>query len=374
MDHQLHNRLVSLVLELPGSDDYQTRSGLLAGISVSLTRSSSNAYTDISGLVTQLEKIQLRDGQWALRIFVENAIARVPDTTTGQQLVKLYAEIEEASSQQSTPSAEFPHGYAVIAGIAKYRDSQLKLSEAIIKDVMDMHTTLTDHCGYTREHVHLCYDSDAKASTLRSDLQWLAEVTAADEKATALFYFSGHGERITIDGKSSHYLIPYDCNLDDLEGTAIGNVEFAQLLHAIRAPRLLVLLDGCYAGGFDEVKGKGTGQGIFRYETRQEAQAYYDQLAQGEGRVILASSRSTETSRASSALNNSLFTHYLVEGLRGKAHTQGDGLIRVRDLSNYIEKQVAKHEAQRPVMTASHAENFPIALYQGGKRSENSIV
>jgi uncharacterized caspase-like protein len=214
----------------------------------------------------------------------------------------------------------------------------------------------------------LRYDAHATANTIRDDLKWLAKATAEDEKATALFYFSGHGERIAIDEQISHYLIPYDCNPDDLDGTAISSTELARLLHAIRAPRLLVLLDNCYSGGVNEIKGVRMEQGIFKDGSGKEDKEYYEQLAQGEGRVIIASSRSTEKSQASSAMNNSLFTHYLLEALRGKAHTGEDGLIRAYDIYNYVSEEVAKHQAQRPVMTTYEAENFPVALSRGGQK------
>ena len=388
MDRELHSELVSLLLNIPGMDDYTTRSSLLAGIPnplrLSLPRSQPNAYTDISGLVSELAKMQLRDGRWAVLILIDNALLRLEGTKDGEQLEDLRHQIEAFlqqkehdpffSSTQKAPTAKktsgegFSHGYAVIVGIAAYSDTRLRLSEAIMKDAMDMHTTLRDanSCGYANNHVQLKYDAQATAETIRKDLEWLAEVTAKDEEATAIFYFSGHGGRIEIDGEVTHYLLPVDCDLNNLNSTAITDTDFADLLRKIRAPRLLVLLDSCYSGGLDEIKGPSGKESMLKYGPEKEED--YQPLAQGQGRVIIASSRPTETSRSSSKFNNSLFTHYLLKALRGEVASVslGDGVIRVNELFSYISRQVPIDHPQQPVMTAKTASNFPVALYRGG--------
>ncbi len=272
--------------------------------------------------------------------------------------------------------AGFVHGYALIIGVADYADYRINaLYEEVVKDAMEMHNVLraANLCSYPNDHVKLLYDNARdKAATLaniRNHLSWLAQAANADGDATAIFYFSGHGERIEIDGQVSYYLYPYDCNADDLEGTALKGTELSQLLHAIRAPRLLVILDSCYSGGIDAIKGPRRGRALLKGEPHEDD---YRQLAQGQGRVIIASSRPSETSRALPDLNNSLLTHYLVEGLQGKAHSQGDGLLRVNDVYNYASAQVSQHRPQHPVITSHTSENFPIALYLGGKQTASS--
>jgi len=400
MDRKLRNRLTELIMKIPGIGDSQTRTAFLTDIPnyLSLQRDYFNTSNDITLIINQLEHIQLLDGQQALLIFIENAQQRLSDTMNGQQLQELYNQLETAFQRNTTHSSQgtasshlntsasqpalstqaspaskgasgkFPHGYAVVVGVAAYQDQRLHLSEAVVKDAMSMHTALREAnlCGYLNKHVQLRYDAGATAAAIRNDLKWLAEMTAADENATAIFYFSGHGSRIEIDGRVSYFLLPFDCNLDSLNETAISGTELAQLLHAIRSPRLLVLLDSCYSGGMDEIKDPAQAQKLPRYGSEKP---YYQLLAQDQGRVIIASSSPTETSRASSALNNSVFTHYLLKGLKGEVAAispWGDGLIRVFDLFNYVSAQVPQARPQHPVITNSTSQNFPIALYRGG--------
>lgn len=139
--------------------------------------------------------------------------------------------VRDSQRRAGASNAGFPHGYALIIGIARYSDERLRLPEAVVKDVMDMHTILRakDYCGYASRHVQLRYDVEATADTIRADLKWLAEMTAADKQATAIFYFSGHGERIVIDEEVTHYLFPYNCNLDNMNDAVITGTELIGL-------------------------------------------------------------------------------------------------------------------------------------------------
>jgi hypothetical protein len=102
-----------------------------------------------------------------------------------------------------------------------------------------------------------------------------------------------------------------------LSGTAISGDEMTEMLREIQAGRLLVLFDSCHSGGAGDPKGSlpqvrwGLSEG------------YYEALAQGRGRVVIASSRPGEDSWGLHGMRNSLFTHYLLEALRGEGRTLG---------------------------------------------------
>jgi len=66
-------------------------------------------------------------------------------------------------------------------------------------------------------------------------------------------------------------------------------------------------------------------------------------------------------------MDNSLFTHYILEALRGQAKTLGDGYIRVFDLFRHVADAVPTKANQHPVFKATAMESdFPVALT--GKR------
>jgi hypothetical protein len=95
VDRETHIELVKLVLQIPGIEDPGTRLDLLRGIPnpQSFQRNYANVYTDISHLIDQLTKLRLRSGEPAILIFIDNAILRVQDTTTEDQLKVLRQKI-----------------------------------------------------------------------------------------------------------------------------------------------------------------------------------------------------------------------------------------------------------------------------------------
>jgi hypothetical protein len=227
----------------------------------------------------------------------------------------------------------------------------------------------SNRCGYPDGNVHLLLDHQATAEEIRYGLDWLANSASSGD--TALIFFSGHGGRVQSGPEAGNYLIPYDCDPTDLRGSAISGEDLTAFLLNIRAQRLLVVFDSCYAGGTGEIKGLAHEGAAFKSGLEED---YYAHLANGAGRVIMASSRSDEVSLVLDGMSNSLFTHYFLEALQGKAHTRGDGLIRIFDIFHYVSEKVPAQGPQHPIFKAGGVEtNFPIALYLGGKRITPNI-
>lgn len=282
-----------------------------------------------------------------------------------QELIAQYASFGTEGIKQSEFLDGFLDGYALVVGIAGYPKVR-KLPSAVLKDARDTQRLLISpsQCGYQPEHVRLLLDNQATGEEIRKGLTWLAQ--EADERATALVFFSGHGGRLKTESQFYNYLLPYDTDRTDIPDTAISGEELTGLLRLIKAQRLLVFFDCCYAGGTGETKGLGGEKAEFKSGLDEN---YYDKLSFGAGRVIIASSRSDEESLILHGMENSLFTHYLLKALQGECRTRDDGLIRVFDLFDYISEQVPTRGDQHPIFKASEMENnFPVALYLAGKR------
>lgn len=266
---------------------------------------------------------------------------------------------EKAAAEEKLPAPSrrgFENGRALIIGIAGYPRVN-PLPEIVLNDARALRNLLVDEsrCGYRPSQVDLLLDDEATANGIRRGLARLAERTTS--KDTAIFFFSGHGAW-NADPKSEprQYIIPYDCDPRDLPGTAISGDEMTSLLRRIEAGRLLVIFDSCHSGGVGDPKGltgalkSGLNEGI------------YEGLAQGRGRAVLASSRPNEVSWALAGMDNSLFTHFLLEALRGEAINLGDGYVRVFDLFRHVAKHVPQKARQHPIFkAAAMEEDFPIS-------------
>ena len=255
----------------------------------------------------------------------------------------------------------FAGGHALVIAVANYAQVPV-LPCSVLNDAQDVVATLTSaaHCGYAPQNVKLLLDSQATLDAIRKELDSLA--ARAQPSDTVLIFFSGHGARLGDESA----LVPVDCDMHRAAQTTLLEQEFSAVLARIKAERLVVLIDACHAGAAASFKNIGTTLDLGFNEKS------LNQLAKGTGRVMIASSRATEYSYALGGARNSLFTEHLLEALRGATPTQGDGLIRVFEVFNYVSERVrqAMPDRQHPIFKASDLEdNFPIALALGGVKN-----
>jgi hypothetical protein len=257
------------------------------------------------------------------------------------------------------------NAHALVVGIANYQQIN-KLPPTVLKDAQDVHDLLIDsqHCGYPPDNVESLLDDQATQAGVRQALGDLA--TRSDPDATVFFYVSSHGGRIESGPHSGEYLLPVDVDYtsaQSLAQSAISGAEFTAALRAIPARKLVVVFDCCHAGGIGQPK-----DATAPVLKTGFSDNYYDALKEGRGRVILASSRSTEYSYVMPDAQNSLFTQHLLAGLRGGIPSE-DGLIRIFDLFEYLQPRVTGDQpGQHPIFKAELEENFPVALYLGGQK------
>lgn len=259
------------------------------------------------------------------------------------------------------PVIDNAHG--LVVGIADY-DSIRKLPK--VRDAEDLAAALVDPalCGYNPANVTVLLDRDATRAKIMAGLESLA--ARSDPGSTAFLYFSGHGGQIKEGQSRGQYLLPVDVVYpgdDDLARTAISGTEFTAALNRIKARRLTVVLDCCHAGGIGQPRDLGGAEPV----DTGLSDGYLNQLKSGTGRVIIAATRATEPAYVRDGARYGVFSSHFLAGLGGAARGDG-GVIRILDLYSYVQEQVvADQPNQRPVLKVELEENYPIALYRGGK-------
>ena len=146
-----------------------------------------------------------------------------------------------------------------------------------------------------------------------------------------VLYFSGHGVR---DELGALYLAVKNTIRSRLRSTAIKSDYIRDVMDQSRSKRQVLILDCCNSGAFAQGTKAATGVSI------GTASAFEG----GYGRIILTASDSTqfawEGDKVIGETDNSLFTHFLVEGLEGEADLDGDGRITVDELYDYAYEKV----------------------------------
>lgn len=256
---------------------------------------------------------------------------------------------------------KFDQGHALLIGVGKdlpnTTDDAIGLA-SILKD--------STRCGYPENQVQLLTEQTATRDLILDHLSHLAQRTTS--QSTVIIYFSGHGYKVSTTIGEEYFLMPYDYDINALSRTAISGTELAQKLSLISSQKLLLLLDCCHAGGLDVSQSP-----LLTFTKSPIPAQLYNLLAQGNGRIIIASSKADELSYAGQPY--SAFTLALVEALAGVGVAKQDGFVRVADLALYAREMVPRRtkEKQHPILNFENADNFIVAYYAGGATQPKSL-
>ncbi len=230
---------------------------------------------------------------------------------------------------------------ALIIGTSDYQDPGLQDLAAPIEDVRDLVEALRDPAIGSFDEVTPLLN--APAQTIRRSIARLFKDRAPDD--LLVLYFSGHG---VLDEQGQLYLTASDTERGLLSGTAIPAAFVSGEMDSCRSRRQVLILDCCHSGAFE----KGS-KGVLGASVGTKS-AFG---GSGYGRVVLTATDSTQYAWEGNkvigdSIENSLFTHYLLEGLRtGQADSNGDGHISVEELYDYAARRVTEQTAkQKPYM------------------------
>ncbi|MFN8404106.1 MAG: caspase family protein [Anaerolineales bacterium] len=219
--------------------------------------------------------------------------------------------------------------YALVIGNTEYADPGLAQLTAPGKDAEDFARVLKekDLCEFDEVRVLL---NQVSSSIIEAIDEFFDQKKPDD---LLVLYFSGHGVR---DELGALYLAVKNTFRSRLRSTAIKSDYIREVMDQSRSRRQVLVLDCCNSGAFQQGTKAATGMSV------GTATAFEG----GYGRIILTASDSTqfawEGDKVIGETDNSLFTHFLVEGLEGEADMDGDGRITVDELYDYAYEKV-KH-------------------------------
>ena len=227
---------------------------------------------------------------------------------------------------------------ALIIGNSHYQDPNLAKLVAPGEDVNDLAVVLRDPAIGGFEQVWTLIDETDAAIRLS------IEDFFADKKSDDLLvlYFSGHGVR---DEQGRLYLAAPNTRANRLRATAIAADFITNEMDRSRSRRQVLILDCCHSGAFAQGSKAVTG-GTVGTGPAFEGTGY--------GRVVLTATDATqyawEGDKIIGEADNSVFTHYLVQGLQtGEADVDADGRITLDELYDYVYAQVvARTPKQTP--------------------------
>lgn len=180
-----------------------------------------------------------------------------------------------------------------------------------------------------------------------------------------LLYYSGHGLR---DDDGQLYLTAADTQLIEgikpLRATALSAGFVKDVMRSSSSRRQVLVLDCCYSGAFARaLVSRGT-----------PVLTIQDQFEEGRGLVLLTASTAVQPSFEEGPSAPSIFTRHLVQGVEtGDADGDGDGLISLDELYEYVHNRVTdENPQQRPMKWAFDVEG-EIVIAQVPKAAQKPV-
>jgi tetratricopeptide (TPR) repeat protein len=249
--------------------------------------------------------------------------------------------------------------YALVIGIAGYPhfNTNLKLKYAGA-DAEKFATFIQtpEGGGFPAANVHLVTNEKATRDRIYDEFTWLESHVGADD--VVYVYFAGHGDKY----KDKSYFMPYDAapSRPDDRGIAMDDF-YKKVTTELQARQVVVFVDACHAAGADS-GAKGAADG-------ENGKNAWDSLNRKAGQVTMGffSSASNEDSYEDDEFKQGLFTHYLLDGLRGAAKSTPDGFINSQNLYDFVEEAVAVRsrakfpDQQTPQKSHEFAANYRLA-------------
>ncbi|MEM9276003.1 MAG: GTP-binding protein [Cyanobacteria bacterium P01_F01_bin.143] len=155
----------------------------------------------------------------------------------------------------------------------------------------------------------------------------------SEKSDLVLLYFSGHGIK---DESNKLYLTNCDTKKypsgELAKSTAVSSSFILDIMASCSVRRQIIILDSCFSGAFPD--------GIFAMDDDVvDIQKYFG----GEGRAILTATSSTNYALEKEREDLSVYTKYLVKGLKtGIAAPEDKEIIAVKNIHDYVFRQVRK--------------------------------
>ena len=257
--------------------------------------------------------------------------------------------------------------WAVLVGINEYFDTSFSDLNYSVNDIKGLYEILIDpdRGQYNRENIYVLSDEDDINPTRNHIISRLSAISrSATSDDSILFYFSGHGH---VDEDQS-YLLSADSFRNSLKDTAISTELIKKIMGESLARVKIIILDSCHSGAIKGIKNSGI-----------MTKSFFDSIfPPPEGFVVLSSCKLNEFSYEWPEKDHSVFSYYLLEGLRGSADKDEDGTITITDTHSYTSDKVKKWAFQKgieqsPTLDAKISGDIPFIYSIGFVEIEEAV-
>ena len=249
---------------------------------------------------------------------------------TATEQVEIMSEVNVDDIPPRIKGFENKNNYAVVIGISTYRDKIIPKVKYAGRDAETMAKYLEHLAGIPKENILIKTDYDVAKSDLEEYFEsWLPRRVTSD--SMVYIYYAGHG---TPDPAGQDaYIVPYEGHPDS-PGKLYPLTKMYGALSKLPAKQVFVMLDSCFSG----VEGRS----VIREGTRPLVMSVENHVLTGNKIVVITGAKGNQMSSDYDKVKHGLFTYYALRGLRGEADKNGDGIVDVGELYDYVKQSVTR--------------------------------
>jgi len=266
--------------------------------------------------------------------------------------------MEEAENVNVDLNVKLPQVWAVIVGVSQYKDGKMNLKFAD-KDAYEFYNFLKSPQGggLSEDHISLLTNEKATRGNIIKALN--EKFYRAFEEDMVILFIASHGAPDPVGNEV--YFLSYDTESDNLGGTAVSQIDIEKVFQRTRAKKKIWVADACHSGGAG-LQIRGTDQSL-------ETNKLLHEIANANnGMAMFTASSSSEYSHEDKKWGNGhgVFTYYLLEGMKGQADFNKNGLVDIRELYEYVYRKVSDdtNGQQHPELKGSFDNKLPVSIHK----------
>lgn len=278
-----------------------------------------------------------------------------------------------ATTAQPAPAAKgfvAENNWALCVGIGIYAENPEQDRPLMISEVTDFAQTLLD-AGWLPDHVKVIKGEEGTERNILAGFRWLRQHEGSGD--TSLVFLSTHGSPMATANGTPIDLPPKD-EADGTDEMLLTYWQFAMPmtflwddeinveLNRLQSQGVCLIVDSCFAGGFNDHWSLGN-HSLFKQAANQWVKGFGEDV-KGQNRVILMGCREDEEAMSGG------FAPWLIDGLRGYADANHDGVVTAEEAFNYTQPRAYE---QTPTIYDGYAGELPLVTVPAHSQASTTV-
>lgn len=240
--------------------------------------------------------------------------------------------------------------WALVVGVGEYAENPEQNRPYMITEAHDFKDLLLQSTWWSEDHIKILTAKEATRGNILAGLRWLIKMASSDD--IVLVYLSTHGNHLPLDIPPQDEADNEDEMLVSYWGFAfntsfIDDDQINIMLNQLKSNNVCLIVDSCYAGGFND-----------HYKILKSTPEQH--------RVILMGSCEDEVAYSGG------FAPYLIDGFRGYADSNGDGIVTAEEAFVYAEPR--SFSPQTPTIYDGYPGELPLTINTLKKSSSSQVL